>query len=205
MAEYRNRIDEDGQVDFKGKAKAFQRAYGFLGTILPYTNADWEKLSIFLNFLVPKLPAPIEEDLSKGILETIDMDSYRVEKQAVQDIQLSDEDAEIEATPTPAAGRKPETELDHLSNIIRDFNDRWGNIEWMDTDKIERVIAEDLPAKVAGRQGIPKCRRQLRPAECANRARQGPQTGRDRAACGPCRAVSSSSATTPRFAHGSRK
>jgi type I restriction enzyme R subunit len=39
---------------------------------LPYTNAEWEKLSIFLTFLVPKLPAPKEEDLSKGILETID-------------------------------------------------------------------------------------------------------------------------------------
>ena len=115
VAEYRNRLDEDGQVDFKGKAKAFQRAYGFLATILPYANAEWEKLSIFLNFLVPKLPAPIEEDLSKGILETIDMDSYRVEKQAVQDIRLSDQDAEIEATPAPAGGRKPEPELDHLS------------------------------------------------------------------------------------------
>ena len=35
------------------------RAYGFLASILPYTNAEWEKLSIFLNFLVPKLPAPV--------------------------------------------------------------------------------------------------------------------------------------------------
>ena len=75
-------LDEDGQVEFKGKAKAFVRSYGFLSSILPYTNAEWEKLSIFLNFLVPKLPAPKEEDLSKGILETIDMDSYRVEKKA---------------------------------------------------------------------------------------------------------------------------
>ena len=55
-------LDEDGQVDFKGKAKAFLRTYGFLSSILPYTNARWEKLSIFLNFLVPKLPAPKEED-----------------------------------------------------------------------------------------------------------------------------------------------
>ena len=45
-------LDEDGQVDFKGKAKAFLRSYGFLSAILPYTNAEWEKLSIFLNFLV---------------------------------------------------------------------------------------------------------------------------------------------------------
>ena len=72
-------FDEDGQVDFKGKAKAFTRTYGFLASILPYTHAEWEKLSIFLSFLVPKLPAPVEEDLSKGILEAIDMDSYRVD------------------------------------------------------------------------------------------------------------------------------
>jgi type I restriction enzyme R subunit len=33
---------------------------------------------------VPKLPAPKEEDLSKGLLETIDMDSYRVEKKLAE-------------------------------------------------------------------------------------------------------------------------
>jgi type I restriction enzyme R subunit len=70
-------------VGFKGKAKAFARTYGFLSSVLPYTNAELEKLSIFLNLLIPKLPAPVEEDLSKGFLETIDTDSYRVEKQAV--------------------------------------------------------------------------------------------------------------------------
>ena len=143
-------LDEDCQVDFKGKAKAFLRTYGFLAAILPYANAEWEKLSIFLSFLVPKLPAPIEDDLSKGILEAIDMDSYRVEKQAVQDIQLPDEDAEIEPVSTSGGGQKPETEMERLSNIIREFNDRFGNIDWKDQDKIEKVIAEELPAKVAG-------------------------------------------------------
>lgn len=68
VAAYKADLDEDGQVDFKGKAKAFTRTYGFLAAILPYSNADWEKLSIFLNFLTPKLPAPEEPDLSKGIL-----------------------------------------------------------------------------------------------------------------------------------------
>ena len=145
---YREQMDEDGQVDFKGKAKAFLRTYGFLAAILPYTYAEWEKLSIFLTFLVPKLPAPIEDDLSKGILEAIDMDSYRVEKQAVQDIQLPDEDAEIEPVSTSGGGQKPETEMERLSNIIREFNDRFGNIDWKDQDKIEKVIAEELPAKV---------------------------------------------------------
>ena len=150
VALYREQLDEDGQVDFKGKAKAFLRAYGFLAAILPYTYAEWEKLSIFLTFLVPKLPAPAEDDLSKGILEAIDMDSYRVEKQAVQAIQLPDEDAEIEPVSTSGGGQKPEPELDRLSKILMEFNDRFGNINWKDPDKVAKVIAEELPAKVAG-------------------------------------------------------
>jgi len=149
VADYRERLDEDGQVDFKGKAKAFLRTYGFLSSILPYTNAAWEKLSIFLTFLVPKLPAPVEEDLSKGILETIDMDSYRVEKQAVARIQLPDADAEIEPVPATGGGRKPEPELDRLSNILEAFNDQFGNIPWSDADRVHKLITEDIPNRVA--------------------------------------------------------
>ncbi len=149
VAVYKEQLDEDGQVDFKGKAKAFLRAYGFLSSILPYTNADWEKLSIFLNFLVSKLPAPVEEDLSKGILEAIDMDSYRVEKKAAVKIQLPDADAEIEPVPTTGGGHKPEPELDRLSNILKVFNDQFGNIPWTDADRVHKLITEDIPNRVA--------------------------------------------------------
>lgn len=145
---YNEDLNEDEQVDFKGKAKAFTRTYQFLASVLPYTNASWEKLSIFLNFLIPKLPAPVEQDLSKGILESIDMDSYRVEKQQTMKLTLPDEDAEIDPVPPPGGGQKPEPELDALSNIIKAFNDRFGNIEWEDADRIRQVITEDIPAKV---------------------------------------------------------
>jgi hypothetical protein len=33
VAFYKEQLDEDGQVDFKGKAKAFVRTYGFLASI----------------------------------------------------------------------------------------------------------------------------------------------------------------------------
>jgi type I restriction enzyme R subunit len=98
---------------------------------------------------VPKLPAPIEEDLSKGILEAIDMDSYRVEKQAAVKIQLADADARIEPVPTTGGGRKPEPELDRLSNILRTFNDQFGNIGWTDSDRVHKLITEDIPNRVA--------------------------------------------------------
>jgi len=149
VATYMEHLDEDGQVDFKGKAKAFLRTYNFLSSVLPYTNAEWETLSIFLEFLVPKLPAPKEEDLSKGILEAIDMDSYRVEKQATMRIALSDADAEIEPVPTVGGAHKAEPELDRLSNIIRTFNDLFGNIPWTDADRVRKLITEEIPSRVA--------------------------------------------------------
>ncbi len=36
-----------------------------------------------------------------------------------------------------------------LSAIIKTFNDLFGNIEWKDEDKIRKVIAEEIPARVA--------------------------------------------------------
>jgi len=148
VAVYVEALDEDAQVDFKSKAKVFCRTYSFLSSVIPYSNAEWEKASIFLNLLTPKLPAPREEDLAKGILDAIDMDSYRVEKKAVMKIALADTDAEIEPVPTEAGGHKSEPELDHLSNIIKTFNDQFGTL-FTYTDRVAKRIREDIAPKVA--------------------------------------------------------
>ena len=151
VAVYVNDLDEDAQVDFKGKAKAFTRTYDFLATILPYGVQDWEKLSIFLNFLVPKLPAPIEEDLAKGILEAIDMATYRAEKKATMAITLPDANAEIEPVPTSGGGHKPEPELDKLSNILKSFNDQFGGL-FADPKRMEKRISDEIPTRVSADQ-----------------------------------------------------
>ena len=145
---YKGRLDEDGQVEFKGKAKVFCRTYAFLSSVIPYSNAGWEKLSILLNLLIPKLPAPEEEDLSKGILEAIDMDSYRVERKKAMKIALEDKDAEIEPVPTDAHGHKPEPELDRLSNILKTFNDQFRTL-FTDADRVAKRIRDDIAPKVA--------------------------------------------------------
>lgn len=144
-----NDLDEETQVAFKGGAKAFVRTYSFLAALLPYTTPSWEKLSIFLNFLIPKLPAPKEEDLSRGILDTIDMDSYRAEKQAVVKIQLTDTDAELDPVPVSGGGTKVDPELERLSNIVKTFNDQFGNIAWTDADRLHKLITEEIPGLVA--------------------------------------------------------
>lgn len=149
VAEYADKLGEDEQVRFKGNAKAFVRSYGFLAAILSYGHPAWEKLSVFLNFLIPKLPAPKEEDLSKGVLETIDMDSYRVEAKEALKMAMDDSDATVEPVPSGGGGGVDEPEIDRLSNIIKAFNDLFGNIEWKDEDKIRKVITEEIPARVA--------------------------------------------------------
>ena len=149
MEVYINQLDEDEQVAFKSGAKGFVRTYAFLSSILSYNNQAWEERSIFLNFLIPKLPAPVDPDLSKGILETIDMDSYRVEKRAMRDIILEDEDTEIGPVPGVGGGGKGEVEIDRLSAIIADFNDLFGGIDWQGADRVHQMITETIPAMVA--------------------------------------------------------
>jgi type I restriction enzyme, R subunit len=151
VAVYQAKLDEDGQVEFKGKAKAFTRTYDFLASVMPYPMREWEKLSIALNLLIPKLPAPKEEDLSKGILEAIDMDSYRVEKKAVMKIAVADENAEIAPVPVEGGGHKREPELDRLSNILKTFNEHFGTL-FNDSDRVFKRITDDIAPKVASNQ-----------------------------------------------------
>ena len=132
-------LDEDGQVEFKGSAKSFVRLYAFLSQVLPYGNPEWEKLSIFLNFLIPRLPAPEEDDLSVGILDAVDMDSYRTEKQATQRITLEDEDAEIDPVPVGGGGHIQEPEMERLSQIVATFNEIWGG-EFTTPDQVAKAI-----------------------------------------------------------------
>ena len=149
VAEYIELAEEDDQVAFKGTAKAFTRTYNFLSTVLPFGSPQWEKLSIFLDHLIPKLPAPREDDLSAGILETIDMESYRVEKRESMKIALSDEEGELGPVPASGGGHVADPELERLSRILHTFNDQFGNIEWTDADRVQRLITEEIPRKVA--------------------------------------------------------
>ena len=143
-----SQLETEDQIEFKSAAKSFVRTYGFLGAILPYGNVEWEKLSIFLNFLIPKLPSPRDDDYSEGILSTIDLDSYRNEAQQAISIKLEDEDAEIAPIPAGKIGYIIEPEMDLLSKIIMNFNDMFGNIEWKDADNVQRQILE-IPSMVS--------------------------------------------------------
>ena len=145
---YCEQLSEDDQVAFKSKAKAFVRSYDFLATILSYPQPEWEKLSIFLTLLVRALPAPEEDDLTKGMLELIDLDSYRIDKQNQRRIALQDDDATLDPAPVSGGGFKPEPELDPLSVILTSFNEQYGT-SFNDEDRIRRLIRDEIAPQVA--------------------------------------------------------
>jgi type I restriction enzyme R subunit len=145
---YTDQLNEDDQVAFKNKAKAFVRSYDFLATILTYDNPEWEKLSIFLTLLVRALPAPKEDDLTKGMLELIDMDSYRIEKQAQRSLPLPDQDSTLDPAPVSTGGFGSQPKLEPLSAILTNFNEQHGT-NFSDEDRIHRLIRDEIAPQVA--------------------------------------------------------
>ncbi|WP_258032914.1 type I restriction endonuclease subunit R [Campylobacter concisus] len=139
-------LSEEDQVEFKSGVKSFIRTYNFLASILPIGQVDWEKKVIFFEQLIHRLPIPEGDDLSAGILESVDLESYRLEKKNTIDIILEDEDGKVEGLGI-GAGKKNEVELDTLENIVSTFNDIFGNINWQDKDNVARQIKE-LPEMV---------------------------------------------------------
>lgn len=141
-------LNIDKKLDFRTKAKQFLRVYSYLSKILDYNNHYWEQLWWFLKMLVPKLQIEEQDDLAEGILEAIDMDSYRPSKQGTEKITLAADPGYINPIPVGVSGGKPEPELDTLENIIKAFNHRFGDIEWSDKDKVNKILTEQLPAEM---------------------------------------------------------
>jgi hypothetical protein len=73
----------------------------------------------------------------------------RAINQAALTIRLSDADAEIAPIPTSGTIHTAAPELDRLSNILKIFNDQFGNIAWTDADRVQTLITQEIPARVA--------------------------------------------------------
>lgn len=138
---YKNLLVEE-QVEFKSCAKSFTRTYNFLAAILPYGSIEWEKLEIFLNLLIPKLPSPQGEDYTDGLLDDVDLESYRVEARETIRIHYENENGEVNPIPVETNAGIDVPELDTLSNILKEFHDVFGDIEWTDEDRVKKQVAE---------------------------------------------------------------
>jgi type I restriction enzyme R subunit len=134
-----NLLDDDKKIEFKGMVQSFLRLYSFLIQIIPHENIEIEKKYIFLSKLFSKLEIKKDEDLSKGILDNIDYDSYRIQLNDITSIKLGGDCVMEPMAPYGKSGNE-EVKIDVLSNIIQSFNDKFGSIDFGTEDKIKRVV-----------------------------------------------------------------
>jgi type I restriction enzyme R subunit len=143
---FRTSLTEEQQDDFRAKCITYVRLYVFLAQIVPFINPYLERLYLFLNHLRNKLGRQRDEDLAQGILDDIDIDSYRLQREGEFNIKLQQGD-ELKPMPTDMRSGAAEPEMEYLSNIVKAFNNRFGTT-FTNEDKVKKMT-EDIMQDVA--------------------------------------------------------
>lgn len=146
---FKEELDEDEQIDCKSAIKNFCRCYPYFSAIMPFESPDWEKQYVFYSLLVKKLPKLKIDDCTDGLLDNVDFDKYRMVKEEERQLVLENENAEVKPVPVGLGMGVPQPEMEALSNIVKDFNELFGNIDWKNRDEVQRQINE-LPKRIAG-------------------------------------------------------
>ena len=111
--------------EFRGQLTDFGRLYAFLAQILPFKDLDLEKLYVFARYLRRLLPAEREE-LPVEVQQNIDMESYRVQQTGSGKIALDRRPGLLDPSATKGAHRTAPEEMESLSRIIAELNERFG-------------------------------------------------------------------------------
>jgi type I restriction enzyme R subunit len=142
---------EDDRVPFHGHLKDFVSLYAFLSQIISFADADLEKLYVFGRLLLRKLPVT-RERLPVEIQQQIDVESYRVQQTGSGRIRLRRGASELEPIKTKDVEMPPVDEVEALSQIIRELNERFGT----DFTEKDRVFIEQLEAKLSRNEALAK-------------------------------------------------
>jgi type I restriction enzyme R subunit len=137
-------VSKEMQTDFRKTLDDYIRLYAFLSQVLPFTDADLEKLYVFSKFLIRKLPVT-REKLPVEIQNQIDLDSYRVQKTMSGSIPLTRGNGEINPMKPKDDYIVVPDDIEPLSRIIKELNDQFGT----DFTEQDKVFIEQLEAKLA--------------------------------------------------------
>ncbi|MEW2623974.1 type I restriction endonuclease [Streptomyces sp. NPDC048106] len=115
--------DVETAEDFRADLDDYVRKYGFLAQIVPYRDAELERLHLYGRHLLNRLPRRADGGVDLG---EIDLSHLRVERTGEHDVSLGPEGpAELRGFGDGAGGaRDADTSL--LSELIEKFNARFG-------------------------------------------------------------------------------
>ena len=118
-------LEDDPKDKFRNRLQSFVRLYAFLAQIVPFSDVDLERLYVYGQMLLRKLPdeGELRDDVVLG--DDVALRYYRLEKEAEGDLELAPgQTAELEG-PTDVGTRAAKDELAHLSTLIDRLNERF--------------------------------------------------------------------------------
>jgi len=114
---------DDLKEEFKSDCQSFCRLYGYISQITTFTEIRWEKMYVFLRYLLKKLPKREGERVS--ISNDIDLHSLRIQYMGESNLSLVNEPGQLDPM-TDTSGKKQEDVRELLSEIIKQINSVYG-------------------------------------------------------------------------------
>jgi len=118
-------MERDERDKFKAALTDYVRLYSFLSQVVPFADASLEKLYAFARILRRQIKDELT-GLPLEIRQNIDMESYRLKLTGSEAIRLSRGKGLIRPKKAKDPARQGPEELEALSRIIAELNERFG-------------------------------------------------------------------------------
>ena len=138
-------LEPEVRSEFRGGLRKYTRLYSFLAQILTFKDADLEKLHVFARYLRQLLPGDGTE-LPQEVQRNIDMESYRIQQTGKGGITLPRGSGTIDPRKTGLQTGGAQEEIEALSRIIAELNDRFG----LNLGSEHRVTLRQMMDKLEG-------------------------------------------------------
>ncbi|WP_435176073.1 type I restriction endonuclease subunit R [Actinacidiphila sp. bgisy145] len=123
LQESEDEDDQETAEDFRADLNDYVRKYGFLAQIVPYRDAELERLHLYGRYLLNRLPRGTDAGVDIG---EIDLSHMRVERTGEYDVSLTAEGPTMMAGFGDGTGGAQDAEKSLLSELIDKFNERFG-------------------------------------------------------------------------------
>ena len=145
-------LNDEEQTTFRDSLGAFVNLYAFLSQIIPYADADLERLSAFGRALLPHLRQARGNAIHLG--DDVELEYYRLQMVSSDALEVDKTDPAYVTSPTEVGTGDPNEDTAPLSEIIERLNDRFGT-DFTDEDRLffeqvkERAVRDEDVCRLA--------------------------------------------------------
>lgn len=139
-------LEEEDQTEFRARLTHFCRAYAFVAQVMPWPDADLERLFLYGKLLLHELPA-LDTDPMPQLSHSVQLTHLRLAVTGEGSIALEASEEPGSALPGEGKGSANDPVLDKLSALIEVMNEKYGadlgeaDKVWIDQQRT--VVMED--------------------------------------------------------------